>query len=374
MRLILLNQYEPPDPSPTAKLTGELADALRKDGHQVTLVGSSLNYRVRARGRAARLFRELRALAELFWKVLSAGKADVILSTSSPPGLLVIATFLSVLKRAKSVHWALDLYPELALALDSAVPKWLEPTLYSVVRLCYRAAAKVVCLERDMQDHIRRFYGVESEIIQPWLLYPLDSIHSAALNYPSNEPFVWLYSGNLGRAHEWETLLDAQRILEDRGRNITLIFQGDGPARPMAEKVATKLGLKQVQWRNYAPQDQLADSLLGANAMVVTQKPSTQGLIWPSKLGLVMCLPRPIVFVGPVESSIADSLRQRGSSACFSPGDSKSLAAYMEELYLSWPPADEPALKPGWTFSSAYKDWARILNANCSRKPWNTQR
>jgi colanic acid biosynthesis glycosyl transferase WcaI len=364
MRLILLNQYEPPDPSPTAKLIGELADGLRTDRNQVTLVASSLNYRIRARGgRIARLFRELRALAELFWKVLTAGKADVILSTSSPPGLLVIATCLSVLKRAKSVHWALDLYPELAIALDSAVPKWLEPLLYSVVRFCYRAATTVVCLDGDMQDHIQRFYGVRSEIIQPWLLYQLGSIRLAALEYPLKEPFIWLYSGNLGRAHEWETLLEAQRILEDRGRNITLVFQGDGPARPVAQEAATKLGLNGVQWRNYAPEDQLADSLLSANAMVVTQKPSTRGLIWPSKLGLVMCLPRPIIFVGPINSSIADSLRRRGNSSCFSPGGSKSLADHVEHLYCSWPPGDEPVLKPGWTFSSAYQEWKRVLDA-----------
>ena len=363
MRLILLNQYEPPDPSPTARLIGELADALRADGEQITLVGSSQNYRVRARGKLTRLFRELRALAELFWKVLTTGKADVIISTSSPPGLLVIATFLSILKRAKSVHWALDLYPELALALESAVPKWVEPMLYSVVRLCYRAATTVVCLDKDMQDHVDRRYGVRSEVIQPWLLYQLGSIRSAALDYPPREPFVWLYSGNLGRAHEWETLLDAQRILEDRGRNITLVFQGDGPARPAAQERTTLLRLKRVEWRPYAPQDQLAGSLLSANVSVVTQKPSTQGLIWPSKLGLVMCLPRPIVFVGPIKSSIADSIRQRGDSVCFGPGDSKSLADHVEDLYSSWPPADEAVLRPGWTFSSAYQEWKRVLDA-----------
>ena len=363
MRLILLNQYEPPDPSPTARLIGELADALRNDGDQVTVIGSSQNYRVRARGRIARLFRELKALAELFWKVLTASRADVIVSTSSPPGLLVIATLLSKLKGARSVHWALDLYPELALALESTVPKWLEPILYSVVRVCYRSASAVVCLDRDMRDHIERLYGVKSEIIQPWLLHDLNSIRLATLDYPPKEPFFWLYSGNLGRAHEWETLLDAQRVLEDRGRDITLVFQGDGPAFPLAQEKAAKFGLERVQWRSYAPQDQLADSLLGAHATVVTQKPSTQGLIWPSKLGLVMCLPRPVIFVGPTKSSIADNLRERGNSACFSPGEAELLANYLERLYSSWPPSDPAGLGPSWTFASAYPVWKRIIHS-----------
>jgi colanic acid biosynthesis glycosyl transferase WcaI len=363
MRLILLNQYEPPDPSPTARLIGELGNALRTDGNQVILVASSQNYRVRARGPVARLFRELKALSELFWKVLTAGEADVILSTSSPPGILVIATILSKLKGARSVHWALDLYPELALALGSPIPKWLELVLYSVVRLCYRTAAMVVCLDKDMQDHIERFYGVRSQVIQPWLLYELGSIRSAALDYPPKEPFVWLYSGNLGRAHEWETLLDAQRMLEDRGRNITLVFQGDGPARLAAQEKATNLRLERVEWRPYAPQDQLAETLLCANATIVTQKPSTQGLIWPSKLGLLMCLPRPMIFVGPLKGSIADSLRERGDSICVSPGDSKTLAEYVEDLYSSWPPAGKAVLNSGWTFSLAYQEWKRVLGA-----------
>jgi colanic acid biosynthesis glycosyl transferase WcaI len=361
MRLILLNQYEPPDPSPTAKLIGELADALRADGNQVTLIGSSQNYRVRSRNRIGRLFRELKALAELFWKVLTAKRADVIVSTSSPPGLLVIATVLCFLKRAKSVHWALDLYPELALTLGSRVPEWIARILYAVTRICYRAAATVICLDEDMRDHIKRLYGVRSEIIQPWLLYKLESIRPSALDYPAKDPFVWLYSGNLGRAHEWETLLDAQRILEDRGLNISLVFQGDGPARPMAEERVAKLQLQRVQWRPYAAETELSDALLRAHATVVTQKPSTQGLLWPSKLGLLVCLPRPIIFVGPVKGAIGDSVQRTCNSACFAPGEAESLADYLEDLYSTWPPAGATVLNPGWTFASAYKEWKRVL-------------
>ena len=29
--------------------------------------------------------------------------------------------------------------------------------------------------------------------------------------------WTWIYSGNLGRAHEWETLLRAQQLIEQRG-------------------------------------------------------------------------------------------------------------------------------------------------------------
>ncbi|MBV8900849.1 MAG: glycosyltransferase [Verrucomicrobia bacterium] len=363
MHILILNQYKPPDPSPTARLVGDLAAALQAEGHRAVVIDSGQDYRARAKTRFSRARRELKALGHLFRAGLAAGRADVVISTSSPPAILLVATALSALKRAKSVHWALDLYPELALALalGGAVPAPIRNLLYTVTGWCYRAAAKTICLDADMQGHLKRRYGINSEIIRPWLLHDLDRVGPGQLAYAPRDGFTWLYSGNLGQAHEWETALAAQRILEHRGYPVTLAFQGGGASWDPARRRAEQLRLARVEWRPYAPENRLAETLLRAHAMLVTQKPCTRGLLWPSKLGLLMCLPRPLIFVGPEDGAIAGEIRVCGRGECFPPGAAGALAGYVQRLYEQWPPADFPSLRPGWTFEHAWKEWRRVL-------------
>ena len=364
MRILILNQYAPPDPAPTAKLVGEIAAALAEDGHAVTIVSTGQNYRRARSRRENRLIRESSALAQLFVKGLRWKRPEIVLSTSSPPGLLVIATLLCVLKRAKSLHWAMDLYPELAFALGRRLPAFVRELLVWATGLCYRYAAKVVTLDEDMREYISTKYGVQSEIIRPWLTH---REFPKNLNYPPKCGFTWLYSGNLGRAHEWKTLVEAQALLEERNLPIRLVFQGGGAGWLPAQRLVKSLGLHLVDWLPYAPEERQIESLLAAHIMVVTQKPVVRGLLWPCKLGLIMALPRPIVFVGPKNGAIALELSSRCNSQAFAPGDAKSLANHIQEAYLSWPPHLVPKIGPIFNLSEAVGLWKALLEKTVQR-------
>jgi colanic acid biosynthesis glycosyl transferase WcaI len=108
MRVLLLNQYFPPDPAPTGMLLGELAERLRADGHTVDFVDAGAPYRAgqKQQGRARR---ELTALARMLWRGLRGPRPDAVISATSPPLLLVIATLVALRHRARSIHWAMDL-------------------------------------------------------------------------------------------------------------------------------------------------------------------------------------------------------------------------------------------------------------------------
>ena len=141
--------------------------------------------------------------------------------------------------------------------------------------------------------------------------------------------WTWIYSGNLGRAHEWETLLRAQQWIEQRGVDARLVFQGGGPSWPAAKARAGELGLRRCEWRGYAEEGELSATLLRSQALVVSQLPATQGLLWPSKLALVMSLPRAILFVGPVDGAIAAELRHFPHAGIFAPGDAVAVAEWI---------------------------------------------
>ena len=360
MRILFLNQYSPPDPAPTGILLRELADHLVDQGHEARFVSSRQDYRA-AKKNQRRVIRELRALWEIFRQGMKAPRPDVVISATSPPLLVVIAALVALRHRARHAHWLFDMYPELAIALGEIPRGGVARFFETITRWAYRRTDLVVELDADMAKRLRS-YGVHAEIIPPWVFAAL----LAQLQAPvadSAQSRTWLYSGNLGRAHEWETLLEAQSILEKRGSPWRLVFQGGGPSWAPAQARAKELGLQNCEWKTYVPESELRDSLLRAEVLAVTQRPETQGLLWPSKLGLISSLPRRILWVGPAEGAIAQELRAYPHAGVFPPGKADEIASWIEAApSVSFQPRDALAARDG-----ALKKWAGALSGLCSR-------
>ena len=340
MRFLFLNQYAPPDPSPTARLLGELADFLRGHGHEVEIISQGQGYQGRPIGGRGRLRRELKGLAAIFragWKS-TRHKPDLILALSSPPGLPVVAALLAWLRRVRLAHWAMDVYPELALALGEIGSGAAFRIVRAAMTWAYRRTALVVVLDEDMAAHLQSIYQVKSQVLAPWPAMSFERQAAAETDGQSDDrniggPWVWLYSGNLGRAHEWETLLDAQCLLEARGLPVHLVFQGDGASRAAAIDRAKQLSLQRCDWKGYVAEEGVVGSLMAARLLVVTQRPETRGLLWPSKLAALEKLPRPILYVGPAEGAIANQLHSRGNAGVFAPGQAEAVAHWIEEQF-----------------------------------------
>jgi glycosyltransferase involved in cell wall biosynthesis len=326
VRILFLNQYFPPDPAPTGALFAEIADALQPRGHQVRFIDAGQEYRG-GQGRPGRLRRELFALNRMLHHGIQEPQPDVVVSGTSPPCLAFVAQLIALRHRAESIHWCMDLYPEIAVALGEIKAGWLSRIAGGIMGWSYRRTSTVVALDSDMAARLRK-HGVNSQIIRPWVMNwrenPLPDAHSTT-------NWTWLYSGNLGRAHEWQTLLEAQAILEKENRNISLVFQGGGPSWNVARSHADALGLKQIEWRPYVPESEVQSSLLQAQSLVVTQRVEVQGMLWPSKLALMLALPRPILFVGPVDGDISRSLRAMPHSGVYAPGDARGVATWLAQ-------------------------------------------
>ncbi len=359
VRFLFLNQYFPPDPAPTGILFRELADALEADGHAVDFVAARQDYRAGQR-KGGRLLREIWALLRMLGDSLFRKRPDVLISGTSPPCLLVVATLAAAWHRARSFHWIMDMYPEIAVALGEVPSGFLHTVLGGILRWCYRRCDGVVALDADMAAHARR-HGIEPTIIRPWVAAPLLEILARAHGEPAAE-WTWIYSGNLGRAHEWETLLAAQSSLEAGGADIWLLFQGGGPAWPAAQARARKLGLKHCEWRPYVEAEELPASLLRGQVLAVTQLPAVQGLLWPSKLALLLGLPRPLLWIGPTDGAIAQMLRVLPHAGIFAPGDAAPLADWLRARRHSLTSRVAP-LEPAAHRTAAIEAWKGLLLA-----------
>jgi hypothetical protein len=309
---------------------------LTRRGFTTALVGDAVDYRGGKTLLGSRALREALSLLRLLFRALAAPRADAIVVLTSPPMVPVIAALARIRhRRAKLIHWAMDLYPDVAVALGEVREgSLLHRLTAALMTRVYRACDLVIVLDREMAARVGP--GAKRiEIEPPWppepTLFTLPEPGGAGEETTENPAFTWLYSGNLGRAHEWRTLLEAQALLEAEGLAVDLVFQGGGAERSSAEAAAAGLGLQRCHWRDYAPESGLITSLIEADALVVTQRPETAGCLWPSKLALAVRVGRPVLWVGSRDGGVARWLQDQGHFAC-APGEAGALAREIARL------------------------------------------
>ncbi len=348
MKILLLNQFFPPDLAPTGQMAADLAEDLVAAGHSVTVVTSRGSYlggekrdarstwrgvdvrRVAATSRGKRTLAH-RALdygsfyALAGWVLRRLPPPDVIVAMTTPP--LIAAMALGSRRPAtKLVYWVQDLYPEIAVAFGAIAGSAIHTlAMAAVSRRVMQASAQVVVLGEAMKEKVIDA-GAQRDrvsIIPNWA----DGGVVRSIPHESNPlrddlargaRFVVLYSGNIGRAHDVSTMVSAARRLADR-TDIAFVFQGEGNKR--AELELGTRGLANVRFVPYQPREKLAESLSAADVHLVTLSSNVLGLLEPSKLYGVMAAGRPAIYVGPDRAEVARTILAERIGACLSNGD-----------------------------------------------------
>jgi colanic acid biosynthesis glycosyl transferase WcaI len=180
MRILFLNQYYVPDVAATGQLLADVAEDLVVQGHEVHVICSRRTYRggvqafaknevakgvhihrVGATGfgrsrKIGRLLDWLSFYMLAMWRALRLKKMDVCVAMTTPPFIALIAFLLSKFKGTRSVIWAMDLYPDIAVAYDVLSRKSL--LFHMLTRLniiLYRNAAAVISLGETMTDRLQ---------------------------------------------------------------------------------------------------------------------------------------------------------------------------------------------------------------------------
>jgi glycosyltransferase involved in cell wall biosynthesis len=242
---------------------------------------------------------------------------DVIVTKTDPPMLKVLGPVLGRLTGAATIHWAQDLYPEVAEALDVIPEKgWLANAMRGLSTWALHGHDHIVAVGRCMKRRItsRGIAPDNISVIPNWApntIHPVPHDQNAFRQAQGWEnKRVVMYSGNMGLAHPFEVILDAAAQLRDERPDMVFAFVGEGPRKAwIAEQVATRR-LSNVQLLPFQPKEGLAESLSAADVHLVTMQPEVEGLVVPSKVYGVMATHRPCVFLGPEGSEAARSIRE----------------------------------------------------------------
>lgn len=139
------------------------------------------------------------------------------------------------------------------------------------------------------------------------------------MSFPDG-PLTVYYSGNLGLAHEVETISAViDRLANDPGYQF--VFAGGGPRRAKLEAHFCQRSVTNVAFRPFCTNGQLSHSLAEGHLGLVTQIPETLGSVVPSKIYGIMAAGRPLLYIGPGESTPARHIRSFDCGWRVEPGD-----------------------------------------------------
>jgi colanic acid biosynthesis glycosyl transferase WcaI len=358
MRILLLNEYFPPDTSATAKMAAEVADVLGQR-HEVTVLCGRPSYdpserhpfyflRREKRGKTlvervgSTTFSRRRMLRRvvnyLSYVTLATPRAlmirtDLVLAMTDPPFEGIVGAFVAWLKRRPFVYNIRDLYPEMAVSGKIVRPaRWVR-FWEKLHRWALSRAARVIVLGEDVRERIiaKGIDAAKVVVVRDGTRMTEaipDRDHPVAREIRGEYSFVILHAGNLGFYGAWETVVKAAQMLN--GDGIGFVFIGDGAMRPQIE--ASVNGCKAIRFVPFRPPDQVPHVLAAADLHLVTIRRGLEGVVVPSKLYPILGAGRPVLVLAAEECDAARVVRRHGCGVVANPDDPASLIALVREL------------------------------------------
>lgn len=358
MKIIFLNRFFYPDHSATSQLLTDLTFDLASSGQPVTVITSrqridapkaglagceqmngvdvyrvwtTSSSRASMAGRALDYFTFYISAGWRLFRLCRAG--DVVVAKTDPPLISVIASMVTKVRDAKHVNWLHDLFPEVAIRLGvGALSGRTGRALRRLRNWSLKSAQANVALGRRMAT-VLKSEGVDPDrirIVHNWCdgraIRPLSRSRNSLRNsWRLGEAFVVMYSGNLGRAHDFKEIVQAARILKERS-DIVFLIVGDGVQRSWLDAEIARRGLRNIRLEGYQPRERLGESLGVGDVHLVSLRPELEGLIVPSKFYGIAAAGRPTVFIGSPEGEIARILEEAKCGLTVDAGDGEALA------------------------------------------------
>jgi colanic acid biosynthesis glycosyl transferase WcaI len=259
------------------------------------------------------------------WQVVCGPRVDVVVSMTSPP-LLGLLGYMAQRRGARHYIWEMDVYPDVAVelavfrrgGLADRVSGWLAD-------FPRRRADGIIALGPCMAERLQRrgLGDTPITVVHNWAdgetLRPRPFLRDGRLKV--------FYSGNLGLAHDFETVVPAVQALDQR---YLFRFSGGGPRRAEVERALG--GLAWCEFRGYHRRDDLAQAFGENDIGLVTQRASTVGTLVPSKVYGVMAAGRGVLYVGPAEATVGRIIAEYGVGWRVDNGDVAGLRALLERL------------------------------------------
>lgn len=337
-KLLILSEFFYPDKSSTPKVLTELAEDLIGNGIEVKVITSKHSYKesiqysnnesfkgidikrisssnMNRNSMLGRVVNYITFTVSLFFNLIKENSYDAVLVVSNPPLIPFASSINKFLKRKPYYYLVHDVYPDIAVAVN-AIKKdgFLYKIMNVINNVSMKNAEKIIVLGKDMKELFVE-KGVKENKIQIIPNWSIEFNGNKVVNdlfYRENKlskNFNVLYTGNIGRFHDVETILAVAKEAKEKLPDVRFIFIGDGFKKAIIEK-AIKEGLNNVVQFGYKYDQEYIDILLNADMFISTLSPKIKGMGVPSKTYTYMAAGKPIVAIMEKGTEIGDLVEE----------------------------------------------------------------
>lgn len=362
IKLSIITQFYPPDFAATGQFIEELATNLSQQAMSVQVFTGQPGYAYQMndapqmevvdqvsiqRSRITHSRRKLgRTISSILFCLRSAlylidpkHRGDLVLFVSEPPYLQTLGYLANWLFHMPYACLVYDLYPDVAVELGVVSENhWLVRFWNAVNKRVWKRSESVIVPSETMKERIAaRVPEVTDKITvihnwadPTWIKPIFKQQNSFAQAHNLVDTFTVLYSGNMGRCHDMETILGAAWELRDEP--VQFLFIGAGPKREPCVKQVEKMGLTNCHFLPYQDKALLPQSLTACDLSLVSVDVGMEGLVAPSKFYSALSSGRPVAVICEKHSYLRQLVSEANCGAAFDNGDSKGLAGFIRYL------------------------------------------
>lgn len=365
LKLTVITEFFPPDYAATGQLIEELVQHLEKEGLVINIFTGQPGYaftntqaaalekigdiriqrsrstqvwtgRIRGKAFSGVLF-TIRSFVHIIKNFRSSG---VFLLTSAPPFLPIVGYLASLVLRFPYVCLIYDLYPDIAIALGVIEKNhWLAKFWRQLNRQVWQKAKRVIVLSPSMKEQVILTcpeIADKISVIHSWgdpeMIKPMSKEDNwFARKYNLVEKFVVLYSGNMGRCHDIDTILETAKQLQNN-QEIQFVCIGGGQKREKLIEDVHRLGLKNFLFLPYQDKKIIPYSLTACDLALVSIDSGLENLVAPSKLYPALAAERPVVAICSERSYLRNLIKEGEFGFAVDNGDSIGLKEAILEL------------------------------------------
>jgi len=259
-------------------------------------------------------------------------KAHLFLVTNPP-----FSTLLPFFCRNSFSFLIFDVYPDALIEYkvlkeeSFIVRKWRK--YHEIV---FKRATRVITISSGMKENLLQNYpSVPIDTVNVWA----DGLFFKQIPKEKNpfitdqslaDKFVIMYSGNLGRTHDVDILVDIAEKLQDTDAFVLII--GGGEKRDMIDKKIEKLKLKNCRLLSLLPVQMLPYSMSAADLGVVSLGREASLLSVPSKTFSLLSAGRPLLCIADPSSELACLVKEHLVGESFSPSQLDQMVSFIRKL------------------------------------------
>lgn len=355
-RIWLVNLFFGAGAAPTGALAESVAVGLQERGYRVEVLTGRAAYNAAAVGGGrrfsgvvhhlhsgpadasgffGRLFSWLAFYLGALWFAFTRVPPRRVLIMTTPPFLHGVFVLRNLLARRPSelILWNQDTYPQVLAAVgllraSSAAYR----ALAALQRWMTSRTPKVIALDRAMARIMAAHGSRRTVIIPNWAISwgtddgrPPDELAGPIASARQAYRFVVLYTGNYGWGHDLSALFGYLKNNPGQ-RDFFFLFVGGGEKWPELEKLRAADGLDCVRVHPYVPKSRFPALIRAADFGLVALERGCVGLMSPSKIHEYLALGKPLIYVGPTGSNVADAIEQFGCGVRADEKDPEGLA------------------------------------------------